>query len=51
MEFYITFWKALGADLVRVLNLAFETSQLSTSQRRGLITVLYKKDDPVETKN
>ena len=51
MEFYITFWEALGADLVRVLNLAFETSQLSTSQRRGFIIVLYKKDDPLETKN
>ena len=51
MEFYVTFWDALGADLVRVLNLAFETGQLSTSQRRGLIIVLYKKDDPLETKN
>ena len=51
MEFYVTFWDALGADLVRVLNLAFETGQLSTSQRRGLIIVLHKKDDPLETKN
>ena len=51
MEFYVTFRDALGADLVRVLNLAFETGQLSTSQRRGLIIVLYKKDDPLETKN
>ena len=32
MEFYVTFWEHLGADLVRVLNLAFETGQLSTSQ-------------------
>ena len=46
MEFYVAFWDALSADLVRVLNLAFETGQLSTSQRRGLIIVLYKKDDP-----
>ena len=51
MEFYVAFWEALGADLVRVLNLAFETGQLSTCQRRGLIIVLYKKDDPLETKN
>ena len=43
MEFYFTFWDALGADLVRVLNHAFETGQLSTSQRRGLIIVLYKR--------
>ena len=51
MEFYVTFSETLGADLVRVLNLAFETGQLSTSQRRGLIIVLYKKDNPLETKN
>ena len=50
MEFYIAFWQSLSADLVRVLNLAFETGQLSTSQHRGLIIVLHK-DDPLETKN
>ena len=51
MEFYKTFWQSLGADLVRVLNAAFEAGQLSTSQRRGLIIVLYKKNDPLDTKN
>ena len=34
-----------------VLNAAFEAGQLSTSQRRGLIVVLYKKNDPLDTKN
>ena len=51
MEFYLRFWQSLGADLVRVLNVAFETGQLSTSQRRGLIIVLFKKNDHLETKN
>jgi hypothetical protein len=51
MEFSRCFWQALGADLVRILNVAFESGQLSTSQRRGLIIVLYKKDDRLETKN
>jgi hypothetical protein len=51
MEFSLCFWQALGADLVRILNVAFESGQLSTSQRRGLIIVLYKKDDRLETKN
>ena len=51
MEFFLTFWQSLGADLVRVLNVAYETGQLSTSQRRGLIIVLYKKNDRLETKN
>ncbi len=51
MEFYLRFWSSLGADLVCVLNVAYEAGQLSTSQRRGLIIVLYKKNDRLETKN
>ena len=51
MEFFLHFWQSLGADLVRVLNVAYETGQLSASQRRGLIIVLYKKNDRLETKN
>ena len=51
MEFYKVFWQSLGADLVRVLNAAFEAGQLSTSQHRGLIIVLNKKNDPLDTKN
>ena len=51
MEFFLHFWQSLGADLVRVLNVAYETGQLSTSQRRGLIIVLYKKNDRLDTKN
>ena len=34
MEFYLRLWSSLGADLVRVLNVAYEAGQLSTSQRR-----------------
>ena len=51
MEFFVAFWQTLGADLVPVLNVAYETGQLSTSQRRGLIIVLYKKNDRLDTKN
>jgi hypothetical protein len=51
MEFFAYFWDLLGPDLVRILNLAYRTGQLSTSQRRGIIIVLYKKDDRLETKN
>ncbi len=51
MEFYLRFWSSLGADLVRVLNVAYEAGQLSTSQRRGLIIVLYQKNDRLDTKN
>ena len=51
MEFYLAFWQSLGADLVQVLIFAFESGQLSTSQHRGLIIVLYKKNDHLDTKN
>ncbi|CAB4016129.1 Hypothetical predicted protein, partial [Paramuricea clavata] len=51
MEFYMRFWQSFSTDLVCVLNVAYETGQLSTSQRRGLIIILYKKNDHLETKN
>ena len=51
MEFYLRFWQSFGTDLVRVLNVAYETGQLSTSQRRGLLIVLYKKNDRLEMNN
>ena len=36
MEFYQTLWQTLGADLVRVLNAAFEAGQLSFFTRRTI---------------
>jgi hypothetical protein len=45
MEFFVSFWDLLGPDLVRILNLAYRTGQLSTSQRQGIFIVLYKKDE------
>ena len=51
IEFYLCFWAVLGPDLVRILNLAYEVWQLSISQRRGLIIVLFKKGDRLVTKN
>ena len=51
MEFFVSCWQTLGADLVRVLNVAYETGQLSTSQPRGLIIMLCKKNDRLDTKN
>ena len=51
MEIYQTLWQTLGADLVSILNAAFEAGQLSISHHRGLIIVLYKKNDKLDTKN
>ena len=51
MEFYSTFWDILGSDLVRTLNFAYAHGRLSISQRRGLIILLFKKGDRLQTKN
>jgi hypothetical protein len=50
-EFYSCFWSILGTDLVSVYNHNFLSGRLSFSQRTGLITLLYKKGDRLETKN
>lgn len=51
MEFYVKFWHVLGADLVLTLNSSFSTGSLSLSQRRGLITLSFKKRDCLDPKN
>ena len=38
-EFYLKFWEQLGQELV-----AFEMGELSISQKRGIITLIPKKD-------
>ena len=43
-EFYLKFWKLLGQELVDSLNYAFEIGELSISQKRGIITLIPKKD-------
>ncbi len=44
-EFYQCFWDILGNDLVDVYNDCLSRGSLSFSQRTGLITLLYKKND------
>ena len=51
MEFYLKFWDVLGNDLVLVLNSAFRLGSLSRSQRRGIITLAFKKGDRLDPKN
>ena len=50
-EFFLHFWSTLGTDLVAVLNSCFHSGFLSPSQRSGAITLLFKKDDHLDTKN
>ena len=51
MEFYLKFWHVLGFDLVCVLNSAFGLGSLSRSQRRGIITLSFKKGERLDPKN
>ena len=50
-EFYSCCWGLLGQDLVEILNFSFRKGTLSDSQRRGVLHLLYKKDDPLLLKN
>ena len=50
-EFYVRFWGLLGPDLVRVLNSCYHCGRLSLTQRTGAITLLYKKEDLLDTAN
>ena len=50
-NFYKHFWRLLGDKLVRVYNHAFRVGRLSVSQRRGVISLLFKKGDRTQLKN
>ena len=51
VEFYRCFWGLIGPDLAEILNYSFQHGSLSETQRRGIIRLLYKKEDPLELKN
>ena len=40
-EFCLAFWAVIGSDLVEVLNYGFQNGQLSVSQRRGLLSLIF----------
>ena len=50
-EFYKTFWQLIGDDFTEVVNQCFEESSLTSSQRFGLITCLFKKGDRTDLQN
>ena len=51
-EFYKVFWNDISATLIRALNYSYESGQLSTTQRRGIIKLIPKKDtEPYLIKN
>ena len=51
MEFSLKFWDLLGEDLVCVLNSSFRPGCLSLSQRRGVISLSFKKGDRLDIRN
>ena len=50
-NFYKHFWPIFGKELTRVYNYAFNNGLLTVSQRRGIITLLFKKGDRTQLKN
>ena len=50
-EFYLAFWANIGEDLVEVLNYGFQNGQLSVSQHRGLLSLIFKKGEKRDLKN
>ena len=44
VEFYLSFWKLLGQELVDSFNYAFEKGEMPIFQKRGIITLIPKKD-------
>lgn len=50
-EFYSYFWNLLGKLITDVLNEGFTKSELSVSQRTGILSLLYKKGDPTNLEN
>ena len=44
-NFYKYFWPLFGTSLTHVYNHAFRAGRLAVSQRRGIITLLFKKGD------
>ena len=45
VEFYITFWNDIKTILINALNAAYHLGELSPTQKRGILTLLYKKGD------
>ena len=51
IEFYQTFWPQIKEILVNALNECYITGTMSNTQRKGLITLLFKKGDTQSLKN
>jgi len=50
-EFYKRFWDEVGEDVFKSIKNAFDKGELSIWQKRGIITLLPKKDKPTDVLN
>ena len=50
-EFYVKFWSVLGGDLVEVLNSCYRSGAMTLSQRRGVISLTFKRGDRLDACN
>ena len=50
-EFYKTFWSIIGPFLVQVFSEVFKTGHLSNSQKRAVISLIFKSGDRERLKN
>ena len=51
VEFYKTFSPQIKNDLIDSLNLAYDNGTLSTTQKRSILSLLFKKNDKHLLKN
>lgn len=51
VEFYQTFWDKIKTFLVEVLNKGYDKKLLSFSQRSSVLSLTFKKDDPLSLDN
>lgn len=50
-EFYIVFWVDIKSLLLKSYRFSFEKESLSLTQKRGVLSLLPKKSDPLQLKN
>ena len=50
-EFYKTFWPDLHPILIESLNCAYDVGELSATQKRSILSLIYKKNDKYMLKN
>ena len=50
-NFYKHFWNILGTKMTDIYNYAFEQGLLSVTQRRGVISLIFEKNDRTRLKN